>query len=74
MGSLDRVEPSVRPAVSDDGKSEWICWIERTKGLVGSLLGQRKHAAPQAVQVIQSVLMASPGCADDALISRDLAS
>ncbi len=46
--------------ISDDGESEWLCWIERTAGLLGSLAGRRNDIDPQAVQVLQSVLQSSP--------------
>ena len=44
---------------SHNGADEWICWIERTAGLVGTVLGKRKHVMPEAVEVVHRILSAS---------------
>lgn len=45
---------------SHDGAGEWLCWIERSAGLIGSLLGKRKHVMPEAVETIRRILSDSP--------------
>lgn len=45
---------------SHNGCDEWICWIERTAGLVGSLFGKRQQIAPEAVEAIRRILSVSP--------------
>jgi len=47
-----------RPDSGDD-QGEWICWVERKAGLVGSLLGQRRNAKPEALEAIHRILSSS---------------
>ena len=44
-------------------EGEWICRIERKSGLVGSLVGRRKHALPAAIDVIYRILSSGPAVA-----------
>jgi hypothetical protein len=45
----------------DDTDRDWIMWIERGRGLLGSIFGGRKRGiAPAAVTLIHSVLSAAP--------------
>ena len=44
-----------RPGDSDaDG--DWVLWVERSAGLIGSLLGRRKRVSGAAVQSVHEVL------------------
>lgn len=45
---------------SRDGAGEWICWIERSAGLVGTAFGKRKQVMPEAVEAISRILSDSP--------------
>ncbi|MGD1090803.1 MAG: hypothetical protein ABSB35_02295 [Bryobacteraceae bacterium] len=47
-----------RPGSNDD-EGEWICWIERKAGLIGSMLGRREHITPEAVEAIYGILSSS---------------
>jgi len=46
---------------SDSEAGTWIGWLERSRGLVGSLLGGRKRGIrPSAVEAIHGILSTSP--------------
>jgi hypothetical protein len=46
----------VRP-VDDPGESNWVAWIERSRGFLGSIVGLRKRGiAPAAVSALHAVL------------------
>jgi hypothetical protein len=45
---------------ADVSDGDWLCWIERKAGLLGSLIGRRKYVAPVAVEVIHKILASSP--------------
>jgi len=41
---------------------DWVVWVERTRGLMGSMLGRRRRGiAPSAIALIHSVLSREPG-------------
>jgi hypothetical protein len=43
--------------VDDPNESNWVAWIERSRGLVGSIFGLRKHGiAPSALSAVHAVL------------------
>lgn len=44
-----------RPADEDEA-GEWLCWVERETGLIGSLLGRRKYVSPEAMEAIRTIL------------------
>jgi len=45
----------------DDAEGDWVGWIERKKGFVGSLLGGRNRGiSASATEVIHSALMKNP--------------
>src|SRR5437879_4547928 len=58
---------------SDGADGEWICWIERACGLIGSLLGRRKYVRAEALEAVKGILSSSSSvsalrqCADDDL-------
>jgi hypothetical protein len=43
----------------DPGDGEWLCWIERKAGLVGSMLGKRRHVRPEALEALREILSSS---------------
>jgi len=45
---------------SEDGEGEWLFWIERHAGLVGSIMGKRKNVESEAIEAIQQTLTSSP--------------
>jgi hypothetical protein len=50
-----------RPGDADDRGGEWIAWLERSRGFLGSLLGRRDNGiAPSAVVTIHGALSSSP--------------
>jgi len=50
-----------RPGDNDDLDGEWIAWLERSRGFIGSLLGRRKRGISQsAVAAIHAALSDAP--------------
>jgi hypothetical protein len=45
---------------SPDGVGEWLCWIERSAGLIGTAFGKRKQVMPEAVETIRRILSDAP--------------
>jgi len=45
---------------ADHREGEWLCWIERKAGLVGSMLGTRKRVEPEAILAVHQILSSSP--------------
>lgn len=45
---------------SHDGEGEWLCWIERSAGLIGTAFGKRKQVMPEAVEAIRRILSDAP--------------
>ncbi len=58
-GSPHQAVIGYRPG-ADASDGDWLCWIERKAGLLGSLIGRRKDVAPAAVEVIHKILASSP--------------
>lgn len=53
-----------RPGGEDD-EGTWIEWLERKRGLVGSLLGTRRRGIdPTAPETLHKILLAHPGIRD----------
>lgn len=53
------------PDLVEGGEGTWIGWIERNRGLVGSLLGGRTRGInPAAPQTLHSILSSSPQIED----------
>jgi hypothetical protein len=53
------------PGLVEGGEGTWVVWIERHRGLVGSLLGARKRGInPAAPQTLHSILSSSPQIRD----------
>ncbi len=53
------------PSLVEGGEGTWIGWIERDRGLLGSLLGARKRGIdPAALQTLHSILSSSPQIRD----------
>ncbi len=53
------------PGLVEGGEGTWIGWIERDRGLLGSLLGARKRGIdPAAPQTLHSILSSSPQIRD----------
>jgi hypothetical protein len=49
----------------ENGKPDWMCTLERSAGLVGSLFGARKRGIkPHALELIHSILSSSPQITD----------
>lgn len=56
-GSAHQAVIGYRPE-ADNG--DWLCFIERKAGVLGSLIGTRKDIEPAAVEVIHKILASSP--------------
>jgi hypothetical protein len=53
------------PSLVEGGEGTWIGWIERDRGLLGSLLGARKRGIdPAAPQTLHSILSSFPQIRD----------
>jgi hypothetical protein len=53
------------PSLVEGGEGTWLGWIERDRGLLGSLLGARKRGIdPAASQILHSILSSSPHIRD----------
>jgi hypothetical protein len=53
------------PSLVEGGEGTWIGWIERDRGLLGSLLGARERGInPAAPQTLHSILSSSPQIRD----------
>lgn len=44
----------------DPEPGEWLCWVERRAGLIGSLFGRRNEVLPDALAAVEKVLATSP--------------
>ena len=48
-------------AGDQDSRGTWVAWVERSRGLLGSILGRRaKDIAPSALDAIHSALAGAP--------------
>jgi|ERR1051325_1806022 hypothetical protein len=53
------------PSLVEGGEGTWIGWIERHRGLLGSLLGARRRGIkPAAPKTLHSILSSSPQIQD----------
>jgi hypothetical protein len=68
-GTKHNVVIGYRPEL-DHSQSEWICWIERTAGLIATAFGRRKHIAPEAADAIYGVLSSSSQISDVRVCSK----
>lgn len=50
---------SYRPD-EDPAGGDWLCWVERRAGLVGTMLGRRKNVNAEAHETIHQILLSSP--------------
>jgi len=65
MGAPHTLVIGHSPSLVEGGEGTWVGWIERYRGLLGSLFGGRKHGIdPAAPQALHSILSSSPQIRD----------